>query len=100
GLVDTFDAIAISEELGHAKPSAAIFHAAVDMLQLPAACCLYVGNLEAHDARAAQAAGLFGVWLDRTLPGEYAVIGDLPVVSSLRHLPDVVEEFSLSIQLR
>jgi len=88
GLADRFDAVVISGEVGAAKPDAAIFAHACGLLGARPDEALHVGDRLDLDARAAAAAGLTGVWLDR----RGLAAGDEPVavVSTLAELPAVV----------
>jgi putative hydrolase of the HAD superfamily len=88
GLPDAFDAVVISGEVGVAKPDPAIFALACNRLGVAPAEALHVGDLLDTDARAAQAAGLTGVWLDRL--GLDEGTADVPVISSLDALPELV----------
>lgn len=88
GLDDAFDAVLISGEVGIAKPDPAIFTLACERLDVAPAEALHVGDLLDTDARAAQAAGLTGVWLDRL--GLDDGTADLPVIGSLEALPPLV----------
>jgi putative hydrolase of the HAD superfamily len=66
GLGDRFECLLCSAELGHAKPAPEAFLAACGVLGLPPQEVAYVGDQPDTDARGADAAGLLGVWLDRT----------------------------------
>jgi len=66
GVRDRFEAVLCSGELGVAKPAAAAFHAACAALDLPPSQVAYVGDRHDVDAAGAEAAGLTGIWLDRT----------------------------------
>lgn len=84
GLHDSMSCIVLSEEIGIRKPDPRIFHHAADLIQIPPADCLYVGNSYTHDIVGAKAAGMLACWLRRSrssVPsGEYKadfVIGDL-----------------------
>jgi putative hydrolase of the HAD superfamily len=89
GLADSFDALAISGELGSAKPDPAIFQHACTAIGVAADAALHVGDRLDTDALGAVGAGLIGVWLDRrrAAGGERRV----PVVSTLAELPALVE---------
>jgi putative hydrolase of the HAD superfamily len=65
GVRDRFEVLLCADELGHAKPAAEAFLAGCAALGLPPQEVAYVGDQPVTDARAAAAAGLFGVWLDR-----------------------------------
>ena len=72
--------------LGVAKPDARIFHAAAELLQLPPAHVLHVGDDATLDARGAMDAGMQAVWIN---PAEHAWPYDGPphaTVSSLTAL--------------
>ncbi|MFZ5827138.1 MAG: HAD family hydrolase [Bacillota bacterium] len=59
------DFVFISSEVGAAKPDPRIFHHALEALGVTPAESLYVGDKAEHDAAAAAAVGMQGVWLDR-----------------------------------
>ena len=88
GLDDAFDAVVISGEVGVAKPDPAIFALACERLDVAPAEALHVGDLLDTDARAAQSAGLTGVWLDRL--GLDDGTADVPVIGGLDALPELV----------
>jgi putative hydrolase of the HAD superfamily len=66
GLSPSFDAVAWSTAVGAAKPDAAIFHAALAALDVPAAAALHAGDAPDADVAGARAAGLRAVLVDRT----------------------------------
>lgn len=66
GIRDRFEVLVCSAELGCAKPDPAAFEAACLALSLEPDEVVYVGDLLDIDAGAAAAAGLSGVWLDRS----------------------------------
>jgi putative hydrolase of the HAD superfamily len=66
GIRDRFEVLLCSDELGHAKPAPEAFLAACAAMDLPPAAVAYVGDRPDIDAAAADAAGLHGIWLDRT----------------------------------
>ena len=59
-----FDVVAISGELGVAKPDPAIFRRTLDLLGVAAAEAVFVGNNYATDVAGACAAELDAVWLN------------------------------------
>jgi len=84
GLADSFDAVAISGEVGAAKPDPVIFTYACAALGVAPNEAVHIGDRLNADALGATAAGLRGVWLDRR-----SAAGDerrVPVVSSLAEL--------------
>ncbi|MBJ2122508.1 HAD family hydrolase [Arthrobacter sp. MSA 4-2] len=60
------------DAVGVAKPDPPIFHEGARRLGTDPARTLYVGDHPAIDARAADAAGLVGVWLDRRGAGSHS----------------------------
>jgi putative hydrolase of the HAD superfamily len=58
GLARLFDTVVLCSDVGAAKPAAAIFHRALERLQVPASRAVVVGDDEALDIEAARAAGL------------------------------------------
>jgi putative hydrolase of the HAD superfamily len=66
GVRDRFEAVVCAVELGVSKPDAGAFHAACDAIGLRPQEVAYVGDHPDIDARGAVAAGLVGIWLDRT----------------------------------
>ncbi|MFD3454260.1 HAD family hydrolase [Streptomyces sp. NPDC058691] len=84
GLRDRFEFLLCSQELGYAKPAPEAFLAACEALGLPPAEVAYVGDKADTDARGANAAGLHGVWLDRT---GTVTASDLRRITGLAQLP-------------
>jgi len=64
-LAREFEAILVSAEVGHTKPALGIFQAAAEVLDLPPAEILHVGDSENEDHHGAQAAGFQSRWLCR-----------------------------------
>ena len=64
GLADRFEFVIDSHVVGVTKPDPRIFTMAVERLGLPAAACMYVGDLYAVDVVGARRAGLRPVLLD------------------------------------
>jgi putative hydrolase of the HAD superfamily len=65
GIADRFEHVIASGEVGHAKPDARIFQAAVRAFGVDAHQAAYVGDRLHTDAVGAAHAGLTGIWLDR-----------------------------------
>jgi putative hydrolase of the HAD superfamily len=59
-LLDRFDRIAISAEIGVMKPSAKAYQAVLAMLNLPAAACVFVDD-QPGNIKAAEALGMQGI---------------------------------------
>ena len=68
GIVDRFDTIIVSEDVGVSKPNAQIFRHACKTAGKKPSDCFYVGDKLEIDARAASDAGLTGIWLNRNQP--------------------------------
>jgi putative hydrolase of the HAD superfamily len=82
-----FAEVLVSDDLGYAKPASECFVEACRRLRVAPQDTVYVGDMVNIDARAAAAAGLCGVWLDRhgTKSDDYQ-----PRVESLAELPALV----------
>jgi len=89
GIDACFSIVLTAGELGCAKPEPRIFTTACELIDRPPSVVAYVGDELDIDARAACAAGLHGIWLDR--PGEEP--GAHPnTISSLHGLEHVVSD--------
>ena len=66
GLADYFQVSIAAHQVGHAKPGAAIFHAACTALRVMPGNAVYVGDDLEIDVEGAQRAGLRAVWLNRS----------------------------------
>lgn len=88
GLSDALDVVVASGQVGAAKPRRAIFDHACATLGVPAATAVHIGDRLDLDARAAVAAGLRGVWLDRRGLSDGRC--DVPVVAGLDELPALI----------
>jgi putative hydrolase of the HAD superfamily len=86
GLIDAFDGLVISGEVGHAKPSREIFDHAVRALGVAPSRAVHVGDLLDVDARGATQAGIRGVWLDRDDRHDGSTL-EVEVVTGLHQLP-------------
>lgn len=64
-LLQRFDHVAISAEIGVMKPAAAAYEAILGMLALPAPACVFIDDLPANVA-AAQALGIHGIVFEDT----------------------------------
>ena len=87
-LLDGFDAVIISHEVGHTKPAPEIFRKAATALNLPPEAILHIGDSAREDVSGAQSIGMPALLLDRrateatatTLPS----LGDLAMFLSTR----------------
>lgn len=84
GILPRFSVVVVSSEAGAAKPSPDIFATACRRGGVSPSECIHVGDRLTHDALAASAAGLRGVWLARDM----AVPPD-PRVPTLRSLVEL-----------
>jgi len=87
GILDYFDRVVSSGTEGVEKPNPEIFRRAVQRMNVRPAEALFVGNLARTDAKAAEAAGLHGVWLNRE---GFGYGEDPPEITSLLEVPLVV----------
>ncbi|HLM70209.1 MAG TPA: HAD family hydrolase [Thermoplasmata archaeon] len=94
GILEYFSRILSSGTEGVEKPDPAIFRRAVERMNVRPEETVYVGNLAFTDAKAAGAAGLHGVWLNREGCG-YGE--DPPEIISLLELPLVVHRLENGI---
>lgn len=91
GLADVLPYVMASSEAGSAKPDAAIFRTACAGLGVPPDGAAYVGDRLVTDAQGAAAAGLAGIWLDRS-PGPVPEEPAVPRITTLEELPRVLGE--------
>jgi putative hydrolase of the HAD superfamily len=90
GIAPRFGHVAISEEVGVAKPDPGIFLGACAALRSAPASTLFVGDSHELDYQAARAAGMSAVWLDRSAR---ARLTDGTIrVSSLNELPALLSQ--------
>ena len=88
GIIDRFECVIISAEIGERKPDAAIFEHACASAGCAPAEAVYVGDRYETDALGARRAGLTGVWLDRG--GTRSPPHDGPIVSGLDDFVELV----------
>lgn len=91
GIDAYFSIVLTADELGCAKPEPRIFTTACELIDRPPNVVAYVGDDLDLDARAACAAGLHGIWLDR--------LGEEPgahpnTISSLQDVHRLVSELA------
>jgi len=90
GIDRFFDSVTLASFAGAAKPSPAIFQRALRKHGIAARDALHIGNSLRDDARAADAAGLRGVLLDRH--GREAIPPDVVAIKSLGDVVTLVGE--------
>jgi putative hydrolase of the HAD superfamily len=92
GLLPRIEQVIASGSVGATKPDAAIFTHACSVFGVQPAEAAYIGDRLATDALGASAAGLLGVWLDRSGSATddqlaAARAGGVPVIRSLAEVP-------------
>jgi putative hydrolase of the HAD superfamily len=85
GLSGLLETVITSSVLGVSKPDPAAFTLAAARLGVAPATVVYVGDRLDVDARAASAAGMRGIWLNRTRSD--AAAPDVTTIRSLSELP-------------
>jgi putative hydrolase of the HAD superfamily len=78
GLAHHFQASVSAPLFGHAKPEAAIFHAACEALGVAPSEAVHVGDDVLLDVQGAQRAGLRAVWMNRTGSSQHLEHGVVP----------------------
>jgi putative hydrolase of the HAD superfamily len=96
GILPFFERVVSSGTEGVEKPDPEIFHRALRRMELTPSDALYVGNLAFTDARAAEAAGLHSVWLNRAGTG---LGDDPPEITSLLEVPLTVRRLEAEERL-
>jgi putative hydrolase of the HAD superfamily len=87
GLTDRFEAVVVSGELRSAKPDPAVYARALDALGARAAEAVMVGDSMRNDVDGPVAAGLRGIWLNRTGEARPADRDDVVEIADLHELP-------------
>ncbi|WP_344241678.1 HAD family hydrolase [Actinocorallia libanotica] len=90
GLRHHFELLLCSDDVGHSKPDPRAFHAACKALDLPPEQVAYIGDRLDLDALGAHAAGLHGIWLDRT--GDTDAPPGIHRITTLATLPKLLAE--------
>jgi putative hydrolase of the HAD superfamily len=90
GLIDFFDEMAFSCELGAWKPRAAAFHRILEQLNVAPTEAVYVGDLPEIDILGAQRAGLRAVWM-AALPRQLGEVRPDATIQRLTELPAILE---------
>jgi putative hydrolase of the HAD superfamily len=92
GLGRYIDVVLTSDLIGVAKPDPRAFELACGRLGVPPHAAIYIGDRLEVDALAATAAGLRGIWLNRT---GGAVPPGVEAVGNLTDLPSLLEDLRL-----
>jgi putative hydrolase of the HAD superfamily len=85
GLIDV--AVSSSQH-GYMKPHPSIFEAALKLAGVPAADAVMVGDSLTQDIEGARRVGMKGVLVRRSADGSEPPAGDVPIIRTLRDLPD------------
>ena len=88
GLVPLVDAVVLSCEVGHAKPSAAIYRTALEQLGVTADAAVFVDDQAAYCAGAV-AVGMRAVQITRTTPHSGSAPPGTPCVQTLTEIPSL-----------
>jgi len=94
GILDYFERVLSSGTEGVEKPDPEIFRRAVQRMNVRPGEAIFVGNLARTDAKAAEAAGLHGVWLNRE---GFGYGEDPPEIMSLLEVPLMVRRFEAEV---
>jgi len=86
GILERFDVIVISEDVGAAKPDRAIFHDACARARCAPREGVHVGDRLDLDAQAGCEAGLRGIWLDRAVDDPPSRVERIRALTELRRL--------------
>jgi HAD superfamily hydrolase (TIGR01549 family) len=89
GVVDHFDAIVVSDEVGWRKPAPVIFEHALSRLGVTPAEALFVGDRMDLDVAGAQAVGMQAAWINRA--GELVPAGARPPEFDIRDLGEIAK---------
>jgi FMN phosphatase YigB (HAD superfamily) len=87
GVVELFDTIVVSDEVGWRKPRRDIFDVALARLGVPAAASLFVGDRADMDVLGAQQIGMDAAWINRD--GEPLPSGVAPPTHEIRDLGEL-----------
>ena len=90
GLSEFFDVVVVSAQVGVGKPDASIFRHALSLLGCDEQDAVMVGDSLARDVDGAIAAGLRGVWVNRSQSQRPADRPDLLEITTLSDLPGVL----------
>jgi putative hydrolase of the HAD superfamily len=88
GLIDYFDHLVISAEVGHSKPEPAIFQHALDRAGVRPESCLYVGDNYYDDALGSRRVGIRPLIVNRFGHLGIEEIRDCPVITELSQVLD------------
>jgi putative hydrolase of the HAD superfamily len=90
GLLERFEAVVISGELGCGKPDRRVYDETLRRMGLPADACVMVGDNFAKDVAGAQEIGIRGVWIADGRPSPDPSVTPFLTIDSLAELPDLL----------
>ncbi len=90
GLMDRFETVVISAEVGRGKAHHSVYDETLRRLGLPAEACIMVGDNFDKDVAGAQALGIRGVWIAAGRPSPDPSITPFLTIDSLAELPDLL----------
>ncbi|MFQ6053963.1 MAG: HAD family hydrolase [Candidatus Bathyarchaeia archaeon] len=88
GLIDHFDLVVCSSDLGIRKPNPRIFHYVLERLGVEAGEAVHVGDSVEADMEGASRAGIRGIWIRGSEPSSW----NGPVIESVSELPKLLTE--------
>lgn len=91
GIECFFNTIVVSELEGIKKPNLKIFERALERVGLSASDCIYVGDHPENDVKAAQNAGMIGVWKKDLVWGDFETEH---IISDLTELLHIIKELN------
>jgi putative hydrolase of the HAD superfamily len=90
GLLERFEVVVISAEVGRGKPHRSIYAETLRRLGLPASACVMVGDNFVKDVAGAQAVGIRGVWIAGGRRWPDPAVTPFLSIGSLAELPDLL----------
>lgn len=90
GLIDRFETVVISAEVGRGKPHRSVYDEMLRRLDLPPEACIMVGDNFDKDVAGAQEVGIRGVWIADGRPDPDPSITPFLTIDSLAELPDLL----------
>jgi len=91
GLLERFEVVVISGELGFGKPDRRIYEETLRLLDVPASECVMVGDNFRRDVAGAQALGIRGVWISCGRPVPDGGVTPYLSIDSLAELPELLD---------
>lgn len=86
GILDSFDMVVISDDIGIPKPARELFEYASEKAKVRIDECMYIGDRIDIDAQASSKAGMRGVWLNRNNEENVLAIEEISTLREIRGL--------------